>query len=249
MQTPSDTMKANRQSTLWGRLCGMILAFTMSGIAAAAPPDLSGVWQISGALQELKTANGKTPPLTAEAAKRYAASRAQWQAGDLSFDPSARCISAGMPRALTLPYPFKIFQSSEHVFFLFEWNRWFHTVKLTQDALEVPYPLSMGVSRGRWEGDTLVIETTGLRADNTLLDSTGLPRSEQMQLTERIRLIDRNTLENRLSIQDPATFTAPWDAVLRFKRLPAGAEIEQDVCLDRIDAGQPAIDWKKTLRR
>lgn len=249
MQTFSGHMKTNHENKMWGHLCGALMLLVVSGIAAANPPDLSGVWQVSGVVQELKTTDGKAPPLTPEAAKRYAENRALWRAGDLSFDPSARCISAGMPRVLTLPYPFKIFQSAERVFFLFEWNRWFRTVKLTQNDLEVPYPMSMGVARGRWQGDTLVVEISGLRADNTLLDSAGMPRSEQMQLTERIRLIDRNTLEDRLSIHDPATFTVSWDTVLRFKRLPAGAEIKQDVCLDRVDAGQPAIDWKKALRR
>lgn len=225
-----------------------IAILAMGSVNAAEPADISGTWQIVGAVQELKTADGKTPPLTPQAAEVHKQNRAKWRAGDLSFDPSARCVSAGMPRALALPYAFKIFQSTQQVFFLFEWNHWYRIVKLTDKQREVPYPMSMGVATGQWNGNTLVIKTLGRRADNTLLDSSGLPHSERLQLIERMRLVDNDTLEDRITLHDPDTFTDTWDTVLTFKRRPAGTEIKEDVCLDRVDAGKPAIDWKKAQR-
>lgn len=220
-----------------------VLAGLMIGGMAHAAPDLSGVWQAEKAIYELKTVEGKAPPLKPEAAKVYQEHKSKWQARDLSFDPTARCISPGLPRMLYLPYPFEIIQRPQKLTYLFQWNYWNRHVYLTDKAKEVPYPLSLGLSHAKWQGDTLVITTTDLRADNTLLDSAGMPRSESMKITETLRLVDNNTLEARFTFNDPQTFTRPWDTVVSFKRQPKGTEIREDICLDRTDAGQPAVDW------
>lgn len=221
-----------------------LMGLIASGAAVAAP-DFNGVWQVEKNIQELKTVDGKTPPLKPEAAKVYEAHKQQWQAGDLSFDPTAKCVSPGLPRMLYLPYPFEIVQASEKLVYLFEWNYWNRRIYLTDSVKEVPYALSFGLSQGKWEGEALVVKTTDLRADNTLLDSAGMPRSESMKITETMRLINPNTLEARFTIDDPETFTQPWDTVVRFKKLPPGSEIGQDICLDRVDAGKPAVDWQR----
>lgn len=97
-----------------------------------------------------------------------------------------------------------------------------------------------GVTYGTWEGNTLVARSYGL-LDKTLLDDR-IPHSEQFELVERIRLRDRNTLEDRISITDPETFTRPWDAILSYKRQPDDAfPFPEDVCLDRKNAGQPPL--------
>lgn len=222
-----------------------LLAGLMIGGAAVAAPDFSGVWQAEKAIQELKTVDGKAPPLKPEAAKVYAANKAKFNQGDLSFDPTAGCISPGLPRILYLPYPFEIIQNDQKMTYLFEWNYWNRHVYLGDKAKEVPYPLSLGLSHAKWQGKTLVITTTDLRADNTLLDSMGMPRGESLKLTEKLRLVDNNTLEARFTINDPETFTKEWDTVLRFKRQPKGTDIKEDICLDRVDAGKPAVEWKR----
>ena len=222
-----------------------VLAGLIASGAAVAAPDFSGVWQVERAIQELKTVDGKTPPLKPEAAKVYEQHKKQWKAGDLSFDPTARCISPGLPRLLYLPYPFEIVRGPKKLTYLFEWNYWNRHVYVADKAREVPYPLSLGLSQGKWEGETLVVKTTDLRADNTLLDSAGMPRSESMKITEKMRLVNPNTLEARFTIDDPETFTQPWDTVVRFKKLQQGSEIKEDICLDRVDAGKPAVDWHR----
>jgi hypothetical protein len=227
----------------------LLALLAMSGVRAADPVGISGTWKIVGAIKELRATDGNAPPLTPAATLVYKSNRAKWQAGDLSFDPTARCVSAGMPRSLTLPYPFKIYQNATQVFFLFEWNHWYRNVRITDKEREIPYPLSMGVASGQWSGDTLVITSVGLRSDNTLLDSSGLPHGERLHLTERMRLVGRDILQDRISIDDPETFTRTWDTVLTFTRQPADTEIREDVCLDRTDAKQPAIDWKKAQRQ
>lgn len=218
----------------------MVLALPAAA-AGAGTPDLSGVWMIASPITELKTRDGKTPPFNAAAANIYQQRRSQLKAGDLSFDPAAKCISPGIPRMLTLSYPFKIFQNDRYVLFSFQWNRWFRYAKLTKAKVEPPYPMAMGTSVGRWEGDTLVIDTDGLRAKNIFLDSAGMPLSDAMHLTERLRLVGPDALEDRITFSDPATFTNNWETVLVFKRQPPGTEIAEDVCFDRTDKGAPAI--------
>lgn len=97
----------------------------------------------------------------------------------------------------------------------------------------------MGLSKGRWEGEMLVVETTQLD-DTKLLDNVGLPHSSQLKVTERLRLVSPNMLEARIRIEDPATFTQPWETLLSYRR-QRGVNIQEDVCLDRIKTGAPAV--------
>lgn len=100
----------------------------------------------------------------------------------------------------------------------------------------------MGHARGRWEGDVLVVETNEF-ADYKLIDGL-IQTSDELKLSERFRLKDKNTLEHRIKISDPVTFTKPWEVVLTYRRLPNQAMTE-DVCLERKQAGEPA--WPKPL--
>lgn len=100
----------------------------------------------------------------------------------------------------------------------------------------------MGHARGRWEGDVLVVETNQL-ADYKLIDGL-IQTSDELQLAERFRLKDKNTLEYRITISDPTTFTKPWEVVLTYRRLP-DEEMTEDVCLERKQAGESP--WPKPL--
>jgi hypothetical protein len=96
-----------------------------------------------------------------------------------------------------------------------------------------------GFSRGKWEGDVLVIRTDHL-TNQTLLDGAGMPHSAHLKLIERIRVLGPDLLEDRIRIQDDETFIHPWETVLTFKR-QTGVSRDEDVCLDRIQAGEPAV--------
>ena len=216
--------------------------------AADATPDISGVWEVAAKIPQIKTADGKTPPLNSSAQKLYDERVGKYNNHDLSYDPTAKCISPGMPRFLYLPYPFQIIQRPKRITYLFQWNYWNRHVDMSGKDLAAPYPLSLGESLGHWEGGALVIKTNGLRADNTMLDAAGMPHSEALTLIEHIRLIGGGKqLQDRISIDDPETFTQPWETVVTFNRLPASAEIPLDICLDRTDAGKPAVDWSRKL--
>ena len=206
--------------------------------AARGPDALLGVWVPDAAPRQLLTAAGAPPPLTAEAAALYAERREQLAAGTANFDPTTWCAGPGMPRIMTMPYPFEIRRAGDHVAFIHGWYRWFRTVDMTDHEIDPPFPVTLGFPVGRWEGDTLVIRTVGL-ADSTVMDASGLPRSEQSVLTERLRVLPDGRLEDRITVDDPGTFTQPWDTVLTFHRDPA-ARVTDDVCLDRLAAGEPA---------
>lgn len=211
-----------------------------AGAVARGPDALLGVWVPDAAPRQLLTTDGKAPPLTPEAAAVYAERQRLLAAGKADFDPVTWCAGPGMPRILTMPYPFEIRRAGNHLAFIHGWYRWFRTVDMSgsEEEVDVPFPVTLGFPVGSWEGDTLVIRTVGL-ADNTVMDAAGMPRSDQMVLVERLRVLPDGRLEDRITVEDPGTFTQPWETVLTFHR-DAAARVTDDVCLDRISAGEPA---------
>jgi hypothetical protein len=199
-----------------------------------------GIWVPDAAPERLLAIDGSPPPLTVEAASLHAERLERRRAGDTSFDQTTWCAGPGMPRVLTMPYPFEIRRDGDYLAFIHGWYRWHRVVDLGGTAVEdPPLPLTMGFPVGHWEGDTLVIRTVGL-SDVTALDATGLPHSDQMVLTERLRVLADGRLEDRLTIEDPDVYTAPWEVVLHFRR-DAAARVVDDVCPDRIADGEPAV--------
>ncbi|PNG24385.1 hypothetical protein [Methylocella silvestris] len=110
-------------------------------------------------------------------------------------------------------------------------------------AAREPEPGSTGFAQGNWEGDTLVIKSDHF-SGKTLIDSAGMPHSKDLKLIERVRLIAPDVLEDRIRFEDAETFTKPWEAVVIFKRQSKVSRGE-DVCLDRIQAGEPAVRESK----
>jgi hypothetical protein len=211
---------------------------------AATPqktPDFTGVWMIERPVESLQPDDGSTVPLTAAARQVYDQHLAMRRQGDNHFDLTAlRCASPGAVRLMTLPYALEFLQRPDQLTMLFEWNHVYRLINLRDEPVTAPYPMAIGISNGHWEGNTLVIETTSL-ADNTLLDSSGLPHSLRLRVTEKLRLLGHNRLEDMITVHDPETFTRDWTARLHYRKTSAKG-IEEDVCLDRLDAGKPPID-------
>jgi len=225
-------------------VAGALLASAGAASAQAAMPDIEGVWKIATPTATLKPLSGAVP-FTAEGQKAYEANRkarAQGKFDDYDITLS-RCSNPGVPRLALTPMRFKIWNRQGVVTFDYEWNR-----ALRQINVGVPpqpdlmgqglVPTMTGKSKGRWEGDTLVSVMEG-GSDRTLIDDL-VPHGYDLKVTERYRLVDANTLEDRITIEDPAYFTRPWDAVVTYKRQP-DAIFAEDVCLDRVAAKQPAF--------
>lgn len=171
------------------------------------------------------------PPLTPEYAAMYDETKAARAAGQVVADPTAMCLPPGMPRVMANPYPFEILHTPGRVTLIFTADS--HTRRIFTDGRGHPEdldPTFNGHSIGRWEGDTLVVETIGLR-DDTYLQSTGLPKSAELRVIERIRLKGPNKLENEITMIDPIAFTAPFKATRTWTRIE-DEEIQEYVCLD-----------------
>lgn len=223
--------------------------------------SISGIWKIETPVTTLRTSDGKELPLRPEAAKLYRKHLAQRAQRDTSYDGATWCAAVGMPRIMLIDSPFELVVRRPYVAFLHEWNWWARIVYLdgvlsAQNAAPMTLPPPaigpsappeagfneaagpMGLSLGTIEGDTLVIETTALR-DSTLLDNSGVPHSDALKITERLRLKSADVLENRLRMEDANTFTQPWETIVTYRR--QSQDIHEDVCLDRIKTGQPAV--------
>jgi len=243
MATMNSRTRRGFGTILVGALLTAGMALSVS--AAAATPNLEGTWKLVAPTKTLKPVSGPVP-FTANGRKQYDENRRLQAKGDYDdYDiTKSRCNSPGTPRLLLMPARFKIWQRFGVLTFDFEWNRALRQI----DASGLPpkddplgrglVPTMTGTSKGHWEGETLVAETTNI-SDRTLLDDL-VPHTNDMKVTERLRLVDADTLEDRITIEDADNFKRPWDALLTFKRQP-DALFPEDVCLDRHDAHQPAI--------
>ena len=212
------------------------LVLALIGIPAcalAAPPDLGGAWSIIGHRSTLKTAEGSDPPLTAAARTIYDKHRSDAARGDRSFDETTLCLPPGLPRLMLMDGPFEILQRDKAVYFIYQLNRLPRRAYFGENLPEGVDPMYLGFSVARWEGDALVIESSGFR-DGTLLDDSGLPHSESLKLTERYELgKDGKTLRVKFTIDDPQMYTRAWSTEARYRSLP-GYELREEVCADKL---------------
>lgn len=145
--------------------------------------------------------------------------------------PSLKCDPDGPPKLLNHPNPFEIVQMPRRVLMFFEeqhiWrNVWADGRPLPKD----PDPSYLGYAVARWEGDTFVVETSGFN-DKQWADPFGDPRSDQMHLTERYRRLNRDTLEQQITIDDPKAYTKTWVSPPKLYKLEPGWEIAEWFCV------------------
>jgi hypothetical protein len=164
-------------------------------------------------------ANGRVPPETPEAQKRRAALAEQRRLHPADSPESRglteRCITFGVPRfQAAYSSVYQIVQSPTHVVFNMETIHDARVIPLDgRPHISDRIPQWLGDSRGRWDGDTLVVETKGFSAKSNFMGS-----SSGLQLVERFTRIGRDTLQYDATMSDPSTWTKPWTARLYFKR-------------------------------
>ena len=185
---------------------------------AATHPDLTGLWDGApgGGTRDLAKyvkGQGLTIPFTPLGAQRY-------KNVDMAKNPNAYCLPPGPSRALTGPSPFMIVQGKDVVSFNFENHGVYRIIYLDgrgHPADIADYPQFMGHSIGKWEGDTLVVDTVGIN-DRTWLDSYGLEHSDKLHLTERFQKTGPDLIKYTVTYEDPVFFTKAWTATLNFAR-------------------------------
>jgi hypothetical protein len=208
-------------------------------------PDLSGIWQVQaeprgpGGLFGL----GESPnsryfrdvlsdfkpderPLTPEGA---ALLRKHGEPG--AFNPMLNCLPDGVPHGDLLPEPFKILHSAREIVMLYEVETTFRQIFLDGRKLPVdPSPAWQGYSVGRWDGDTLVVDTAGFN-DRGWLDARGTGHSEDMRVEERFHRRDYGHLDLTVTITDPKTFTKPITFSVVEELLP-DTDLFEHYCLE-----------------
>src|SRR5438309_3607708 len=192
------------------------------GVArSGAVPDISGVWLVDKFEPRLFPNGGA--PFTAGA-------EAKFKATDLkSNDPNLACLPLGLPRfMISVPYPMEIFQVPTRVVIVQEGPQTMRQIHMNREHPKDLDATYSGDSIGKWEGDTLVVDTIGFN-DKTWLDGGGLPHSEAMHLVERIRRMDHDTLAAGFRIEDPMAYTKPITGHQVYK-LKADWEIHEYVC-------------------
>jgi hypothetical protein len=202
--------------------------------AAPAPktkdgkPDLSGIWQPNGIkyliniAADLKAADVPMQPWAADLYKQRMATNGK-------DDPDAKCLPSSMPRKDAISSPYRLIQLPDEIVFLYESRTTFRQIFL--DGRPLPkdaQPAWDGYSIGHWDGDTLVVETSGFN-DLSWLDSNGHPHTDALHLTEKFHRKDFGHLEIQITIDDPKAYTKPWAVTEVVNYLP-DSELIEYVC-------------------
>ena len=185
-------------------------------------PDLSGVWMVEK-FKPFLFPNGNAP-LQPWAEAKFKAANPQ------TNDPDLACLPQGVPRSMFSPTPMEISQLPTRVMIVHENQSALRQIYMNRKHREDLYPTYSGDAIGRYEGDTLVVDTIGFN-DKTWVDFNGFPHSEAMHVIERIRRVDHDTLVDDFTIEDPMAFTKPITTQQVYKLKP-GWEVEEYVCTE-----------------
>lgn len=250
-------------------LAALITALTVAGIALAfsdvsaqaqagrysgprtsdGKPDLNGIWQV------MNSANWDLEAHSAE--EGVPAGMSVVEGGDIPYtpaglakkkanyekrkthDPFVKCYMPGVPRATYVPLPFEITQTPKHVMIAYEFAHARRIIATDGSPHVKALEFWMGDSRGRWEGDTLVVDTIDFNAE-TWFDKTGNHHSEDLHTVERYTPVDANHINYEVTIEDPKTFTRPWKISMPiYRRLDKGLQLLDYDCV--------SFFWKRTL--
>lgn len=216
---------------------------------AASTPNLNGIWRRSRrppdtsrryTIFELAMSfASEKPTMTPWGEAKFRANKPNLGPNGVSLaqsnDPVINCFPPGVPRIyLQRGEPLEIIQQPGRIIMFFEYD---HFVRqIYTDGRQHPKDLAptwMGDSIGKWEGDTLVVDTVGFN-DKTWLDAIGHPHSEELHLVERIRRVNHDTLTIDITIDDPKTYTKTWGGRALFELKPSWS-IGEMICEDNVN--------------
>ena len=172
---------------------------------------------------------GPLPYLPAAAAKKKANFEKR-----LIADPEIKCYLPGVPRAMYLAQPFQIIQSQKHVMLVHEYAGAVRTIYMA-DQTEAPADSWMGWSNGHWEGETLVVDTTGFN-DQSWFDRAGNFHSDALHVVERFTAGSADTLDYEATIEDAKVFTRPWKMSMPlYRRVEKNAQLMEFRCVEFVE--------------
>src|SRR5688572_18530105 len=202
-----------------------------AGQRAGAPPRPTQSAPLSDGSQGRSP---DAPSLTPEYLAKWEMMRKSRMSGSYEFDNNAKCLPPGMPAMMGMAYGMEIMQTRDKVTFFSELNDAIRRVYLDgrkPTARHLDDPTYAGYSTGRWEGDTLVVETVALHPGSFIEGFT--PHSEEMTVSERIRFTSPGILEDRITVRDPKALTEPWQTVRTYRKaLPPNDELREFACAE-----------------
>ena len=243
-------------------VAALLLIVPVSGQAPAykAPrtadgkPNLNGIWQVintanwdlqghaaqAGLVVEmgaigavpggLGVVEGNEIPYRPEAA----AKKKENFANRLTLDPEIKCYMPGVPRATYMPLPFQIVQTPTVILMAYEFAGATRTIYMNNPG-DSPVDSWMGWSKGRWEGDTLVVDVTGFN-DQSWFDRAGDFHSDALHVVERYTPISPNALNYEATIEDAKVFTRPWKISMPlYRHLEKNAQLMEFKCVEFVE--------------
>jgi hypothetical protein len=221
---------------------------------ADGKPDFSGIWQaINTAEWDIQAHDAKQGPLVVmgaeggipaglgvveggplpykpEALEQKKKNEANW----LALDPEVKCFLPGVPRATYMGFPFQIVQNGKFVAFTYEFDFASRVANIGMKS-EAPVDSWMGWSKGSWDGDTLVVDVTGM-VEDTWFDRAGDFHSGDMHLIERYTLINPNTILYEVTVDDPTVYTRPWKMSMPlYRRLDKNIQLLEYNCVPFVE--------------
>jgi hypothetical protein len=216
-------------------------------------PDFTGVWGIyrGGPGSDPKFRPPAPDPLVLKPEydkpyqARRAAESAAAQRGEQLANTSAECIPYGVPTMMSIAiYPVEFIQTPKQVTIISEAFSEVRRVYLDRQQMKIDdvAPGYYGRSVGHWEGDTLVVDTVGIKP--SVSGYRGMPHSAQMRVTDRIRMLSPEILHDTITIEDPVVLEKPVTYTVAFKKMPPDYEMVEFVC----DNNREYIDEKGVVR-
>jgi hypothetical protein len=187
------------------------------GAAGAVPPGVGVV-------------EGDVLPYRPDALKIRQENQQQW----LSRDPEIKCYLPGVPRATYMPHPFQIVQSASQLLIAYQYAGAVRDMHL-KDPGPAPVDSWMGQSVARWDGDTLVVDVTGLN-DQTWFDRAGNHHSDALHVVERYTRTSADVITYEATIDDPKVFTRPWKMSMPlYRRQERNAQLMDFKCVEFVE--------------
>jgi hypothetical protein len=193
-------------------------------------PEIVAMGAVGSVPASFSVVEGGVIPYKPEALARRLENQTNW----LSSDPEIKCYMPGVPRATYMPHPFQIFQSEEAMFIAYSFAGAVRNIYL-EDPGPPPLDAWMGQSYGYWDGDTFVVEVTGLD-DRTWFDRAGNYHTYKLKVTERYTMESANVIQYQATMEDPDLFERPWTVSMPiYRRLEEGFELPQFKCVEFVE--------------
>ena len=208
------------------RLSILVLLVCAGAAEGQTRPDLTGLWISQAADISVLLLPGQEIALTPYGAERY-------RKLDMANSPSYKCLPYGPTRGLQSTNPFQIIQTSDLIAIITEHIDYrmiyMDGRRHPEDILD--YPEWMGHSTGRWDGDTLVVDTIGMR-EETWLDTAGFEHSAKLRITERFQKTGPDTLRLSVTIDDPVFYSKPFTYGRNVRRMGKDVRLMPARCAD-----------------